>query len=172
MAKSPRERLKALRAKPLYKIGKSGIDWFSNPQRSAVANKMLWLGYAHHDMPIYRAFDFFPELDRSDPRHWRVLVTYLSMALFPNPKKGARTDTISENAKLLVRCDELPEKYKSNDTAMLKEVMKLYYKDYNPERSVQTSSTYKSKMRNLRRCLAAAREHREYERLLHPMRTN
>jgi hypothetical protein len=166
MANPPLARLKRLRAKPLYGIKKSNIDWFSDRRRPALANKMLWLQYTPHDMPVHRAFDFFPDLDRTDPRHWRILITYLSMALFPNAKGGARDNTISENAKLLNLCNALDEKFKSNDTAMLKAVMKLHYKQYNPKRRLEISKEFKSELRSLRRRLAAAREHqKDVERL-------
>jgi hypothetical protein len=173
VANEPLERLKELRQKPFYEIHSWQLNWASYPERQKIADRMLWLRNTKHDKPIHKAFDFFPDLDRRDPRHWRILMTYLAEALFPSAKEGARAATISKNKELLARCDALPEKYKSDPTTMLKQLMKKYPTDYGAGTSDQTSSAYKNKLRGLRRRLNAAREHREYEtKMFGPARTD
>ena len=83
------ERLERLKKTPLYKVGDSGIEWHKEPNRPAIANQMTWLGLTNHDAPIRKAFAFFG-LDPADPRHWRILITYLAFGFFPNPKKGGK----------------------------------------------------------------------------------
>jgi hypothetical protein len=153
----PKRRIEKLKGSGPLKVGDSDIDWYRDRRRPAIANKLLWLRFDDSDRPVKAAFDYL-ELNHSNPYHWRILIDCLAMALFPEVKKGPRPKTTSKNTKLLARCDALPKKFKTNPTTMLKELMRVHYKDYNPKRSSQTSTAYKSQLRNLRRRLNAARD--------------
>jgi hypothetical protein len=136
------ERLKRLQKTPLYKVSAWQLDWFKDPQRPAIANQMTLLGWTDHDDPIRKAFRFF-DLDERDPRHWRILTTYLAFVIFPNPKTGTRLRTLLENAELLARSREFPNA--KNDTEIIKSLKSKY-------RRIYTQSPA-----NLRKRLKAAR---------------
>jgi hypothetical protein len=137
------ERLKRLQKTPLYKVTAWQIDWYKDPQRPGVANQMTLLGWTDHDAPIRKAFKFF-DLDERDPRHWRILTTYLAFVVFPNPKKGTRFETLQRNAELLAHSREFPKA--KNDTEIIKSLKAKY-------RRIYTESPA-----NLRKRLKAARK--------------
>jgi hypothetical protein len=160
VARRPRKRVAGLDAPSPITVDDSKIDWYRDPRRPAIANKLLWLRFDESDRPVKAAFDYF-DLNHSNPYHWRILIDHLAGNLFREAKSGARGKTISENTKLLAQCDALPERFKTTPTAMLKELMKRHYRDYNPKRSPEASTAYRSNLRNLRRRLSAALEQRE-----------
>jgi hypothetical protein len=149
------ERLERLRETPLFKVTAWELDWHNAAHRPQVANRMTWLGFTDHDAPIRKAFKFF-NLDERDPRHWRILITYLAMGFFPNPKKGGKNSlkTILANDELLKRANYVLDtvfkkraRASVSDTELLKEVVKAHPRDYS-----------KDQISNLRKKLNAARE--------------
>jgi hypothetical protein len=152
------ERLERLKETPLYKVSDSEIDWYKEFNRARVADQMTWLGWTSHDAPIRRAFKYF-DLDQADPRHWRILITYLAMGFFPNPKKDGKRSlkTHLANAELLKRANEVRDKIFSrdgrrlSDTEMLRIVIKAYPRNYS-----------EGQISNLRKKLNAARKAEGY----------
>lgn len=148
------ERLERLRETPLYKVSPSGIDWNKSPDRPKIANAHTLLGWTKHDAPIRKAFQFFG-LDESDPRHWRVLITYLAMGFFPNPKKDGKKNlkTFLADAELLKRVNQKRDdiferdKRRATDTELLKAIIKEHSADYDI-----------GELKNLRKKLNAARK--------------
>jgi hypothetical protein len=145
------ERLERLRETPLYKVSESGINWYAEPTRAEIANQMTWLGLTDHDAPIRKAFKFF-SLDEADPRHWRILTTYLAMGFFPNPKKDGKPSlkTHLANDALLKRVNAIRNSEEGRglrDTDILKLIVKAHPKDYP-----------RAKLANLRKRLKAARK--------------
>jgi hypothetical protein len=153
-----KDRLEHLRETPLYKVSESGIDWYNEPNRKDVADQMTWLGWTSHDAAIRKAFEFF-NLDPADPRHWRVLIEYLAMSFFPNPKKDGKQSlkTTVANTELLKRANDIrdrifcDEKRRVRDSELLGLVVKAYPKDYS-----------RGQIPNLRKRLNAARKAEGY----------
>lgn len=139
------ERLRRLKKTPLYILRDSGAkrDWYRDPERPDIANRMSWLEYSHRDMALRRAFDFF-DLDPSHPGHWRLLIMNLAFVLFPDPRSGTRTDTIQKDALLLARSREFPNT--KSETEMFEKLVQKYRRDYT-----------KKQIPNLRKRLKVAR---------------
>jgi hypothetical protein len=154
-----KDRLEHLRETPLYKVNESGIDWHNEPNRRDVADQMTWLGWTSHDTPIRKAFEFF-NLDPADPHHWRVLIEYLAMSFFPNPKKNGKKSlkTTIADTELLKRANAIRDKIFRDDperclrdSELLGLVVKAYPKDYS-----------RGQIPNLRKRLHAARKAEGY----------
>lgn len=144
-------RLKQLQKSPLYVVGESGVDWYRYAERAKIANNLLWLRFNQQDRPVKAAFDFFG-LNHSDPRHWRILILYLSLALFPNPRAGSREKTMLKNAELLARSRNFPGVTSDSELARL---LKRKYRN-----------DYKGDEHNLRKRLRIAREQEASRRRL------
>ncbi len=101
------KRKERLRKTPIFKVEPNGIDWYRDPGRSELANKMTWLGYNPSEESIRRAFDYY-ELDHTDPRQWRILMLYLCNIVFPKAGApvGSRSKTKERNKSLLERSKE------------------------------------------------------------------
>lgn len=163
MAKNePKERLRKLQQNPPFPIPPPILG---DHHRAKLADQMTKLGYNNYDMPVHRAFDFCG-LDRHDPRHWRILITWLALAIFPLPRIGEAPTTIAFRRELLVRFDALPDKDKTSDTVGLRKLMGGVHKEYHASSRDPESTPFKSKLRDLRRDLTAAREHQEWEDFL------
>jgi hypothetical protein len=137
------ERLRRLKKTPVYNVTAWQLNWHNEPKRRDVANQMTWLGWTDHDAPIRKAFEFFG-LDERDPRHWRILTTYLAFVMFPNPKSGTRLETIQQNAELLAHSLEFPKA--KTDTEIIKALKSKYRSIYGGKNEA-----------NLRKRLKAAR---------------
>jgi len=121
------KRLRKIRSSPPFTVSPSAIDWYKEPNRPKVADRVTWLGCDPRDESIRLAFEFY-ELDHTDPRHWRILIRYLADALFARAgaPRGKRPKTKSRDEELLKRS----KKFSGPLSGIAQKLKQKYPRDY------------------------------------------